>query len=68
LLFRGAIAGYLKTSLSHPATTHIPSERSYTTKHVNEFEFRGDKIARRVTVADYALLRQIDADQKAKNA
>lgn len=37
----------------------IPAGKGYTTQHVNEFEFRGDLIARRVTVADYEDLRQI---------
>ena len=42
---------------------HIPSGRTYTTVHVNELEFQGEKIARRLTVADYDLLRRIYSDQ-----
>ncbi|KAA1260456.1 RNA polymerase factor sigma-70 [Rubripirellula obstinata] len=42
--------------------THVPSGRAYTTRHVHEIEFRGDKIAHRITVADYDLLRKIHAD------
>ena len=42
---------------------HIPSGRTYTTYHVNELEFRGEKIASRLTVADYDLLRKIYSDQ-----
>ncbi|KAA1260455.1 SnoaL-like domain protein [Rubripirellula obstinata] len=38
---------------------YIPAGRSYTACHVHEFEFREDKISRRVSVADYGELRQI---------
>lgn len=38
---------------------YLPAGKSYTTRHVNEFEFRDGKIARRVVVADYDRLREI---------
>lgn len=37
----------------------LPARKSYTTRHVNEIEFRDGKVARRVTVADYDGLRKI---------
>lgn len=40
---------------------YLPVGKSYTTRHVNEFEFRDGKIARRVVVADYDGLREIVA-------
>lgn len=44
---------------------YLPAGKSYTTVHVNEFEFRDGKIARRVVVADYDGLREIVADCEA---
>lgn len=37
----------------------LPAGKSYTTRHVSEFEIRDGKIARRVTVADYGKLREL---------
>jgi transcriptional regulator with XRE-family HTH domain len=37
---------------------YLPAAKSYTTRHVNEIEFRDGLIARRTTVADYGQLRQ----------
>lgn len=41
---------------------YLPTGKTYTTRHMCELEFRDGKIARRITVADYELLRQIVAD------
>lgn len=41
---------------------YLPAGKSYTTRHVNEFEFRAGKIARRMVVADYDGLREILAE------
>jgi hypothetical protein len=42
---------------------YLPAGKSYTTRHVNEFEFRDGKIARRVVVADYDRQRDILVEQ-----
>lgn len=41
---------------------YLPAGKSYTTLHVNEFEFCDGKVARRMVVADYDGLRAILAD------
>lgn len=37
---------------------YLPNAKSYTARHVNEFELRDGLIARRTVVADYGQLRQ----------
>lgn len=39
--------------------TFLPKGKSYRARHVNEFEFRDGKVAKRVVTADYAKLREI---------
>ncbi|MEZ6130773.1 MAG: helix-turn-helix domain-containing protein [Planctomycetaceae bacterium] len=41
------------------AIEFLPKRRSYTARHVNEFEFLNGLIRRRTSIADYAGLRQL---------
>ena len=43
---------------------YIPNGKTYTTRHLNEFEFRNEKIARRTVIADYEALRKIIAGEE----
>ncbi len=47
---------FLRTTAS---IAYLPSGKTYTARHVNEFEFRDFLIARRTTVADYGQLREL---------
>ena len=40
---------------------YLPAGRTYSSRHLNEFEFRDGKIARRTVISDYSSLRDIFA-------
>ncbi|MEZ6130772.1 MAG: nuclear transport factor 2 family protein [Planctomycetaceae bacterium] len=37
----------------------LPAQKTFTTRHLNEFAFRDGKIARRTVIADYGKLKQV---------
>lgn len=41
---------FLRTT---PTIRYLPNDRTYRSRHLNEFEFRADKIARRTVIANY---------------